>query len=138
MPLFTQPFMQPLIQSWRVLCVTQFIILLFIYAFLGLTGEPGNYVPMFNDKLMHSGGYYVAAYSISFAFPYWKLWFRAVFVILFSIGIEIGQHFLPPRTFDVLDICANSTGVIVGLFVVALLTSKLQWFKILRYWQAKK
>jgi len=117
--------------AWRSLCVLQFLVLLCIFTWLGLTGDPGEYVPMFNDKLMHSGGYFVAAFSISFAFPRWRFFSRAIFLILFSIGIEIGQHFMPPRTFDVWDICANTVGVISGLSVVTMLEMKLQWFKTL-------
>jgi len=52
------------------------------------------------------------------------------FLIVFSIGIEIGQHFLPPRTFDFFDICANSTGVITGLVLVFLLEKHLGWLSI--------
>jgi glycopeptide antibiotics resistance protein len=118
---------------WRLLCLAQFFALLVIFIFLGLTGEPGNYVPMFNDKLMHCSGYIVAGISISFAFPLWKLWWRAAFLILFSLGIEIGQHFLPPRTFDLYDLCANSTGVMLGLCFVAWMTQQSNWFRSLRF-----
>jgi glycopeptide antibiotics resistance protein len=122
---------------WRQLCFIQFAILLFVYAFLGLTGTPENYVPMFNDKLMHCSGYIVAAFSISFAFPRWQFWKRAIFLIAFSIGIEIGQYFLPPRTFDFFDICANSTGVITGLGLVFLLEKYISWFKYLLFLKEK-
>jgi glycopeptide antibiotics resistance protein len=88
---------------------------------------------MFNDKLMHFSGYFIAGGSISFAFPLWKLWQRASFLIVFSIGIEIGQHFMPPRTFDIFDIGANSSGVMLGLLLVTLLTERTTWFRQLRY-----
>jgi VanZ family protein len=123
---------------WRPLCVVQFFILLAIFIYLGLTPSPENSVPMFNDKLMHFTGYFIASGSISFAFPLWKIWQRASFLILFSIGIEISQHFMPPRTLDVFDIAANSSGVILGLLCVALLTEKTKWFNQLRYWQTIK
>ena len=90
---------------WRALCLIQFFILLVIFTYLGLTPSPEDSVPMFNDKLMHCSGYFAAGISISFAFPLRAFWQRAAFLILFSIGIEIGQHFMPPRTFDVYDIC---------------------------------
>lgn len=118
-----------MISMWRWFCFIQFAILLIIYTFLGLTGEPGNFVPVFNDKLMHSGGYFVAAFSISLAFPRKRFDLRAFFLIAYSIGIEIGQHFMPPRTFDVFDIVANSTGVIVGLSCVYLLEKYLPPFQ---------
>ena len=118
---------------WRFLCSIQFLVLLCIYTFLGLTPHPENSIPMFNDKLMHCSGYFVAAFSISFAFPRWQFWQRAIFLIIFSVGIEIGQHFMPPRTFDLYDICANSTGVALGLFVVFLFEKYIGWFKTLLY-----
>ncbi|RYY02431.1 MAG: VanZ family protein [Gammaproteobacteria bacterium] len=113
---------------WRALCLIQFFILLVIFTYLGLTPTPEESIPMFNDKLMHCSGYFVAGISISFAFPLRAFWQRAVFLILFSIGIEIGQHFMPPRTFDVYDICANSTGVVLGLLFIFLLTKNIRWF----------
>lgn len=103
---------------WRVICVLQFYFLLVIYTFLGLTPHPEASVPMFNDLLMHFTGYVIAAGSISFARPYWPLWQRALFLISFSFAIEIGQHFMPPRTFSLLDMLANSSGVTLGLIIV--------------------
>lgn len=123
---------------WRPLCLAQFFSLLAVFIYLGLTPSPENSVPMFNDKVMHLTGYFIAGGSISFAFPLWKLWQRASFLILFSICIETGQHFMPPRTFDFFDIVANSSGVILGLLCVALLTEKTKWFNQLRYWQTTK
>jgi len=118
---------------WRPLCLLQFLIVLVAFTYLGLTPSPENSVPMFNDKLMHCSGYFVAAISISFAFPLWHFWQRAVFLIIYSVAIEIGQHFLPPRTFDLLDISANSMGVLLGLLCVGLLVNNLKWFKKLLY-----
>lgn len=120
---------------WRWLCLLQFCLLLIVFTYLGLTPSPEQSVPMFNDKLMHCSGYFVAAISISFAFPRWAFLQRAAFLIIYSIGIEIGQHFMPPRTFDVYDICANSTGVFLGLIVITLLVKKLSWFNRLLFWQ---
>ena len=122
---------------WRPLCVVQFLILLAAFVYLGLTPSPENSIPMFNDKLMHLTGYFIAGGSISFAFPLWKLWQRASFLILFSIGIEILQHFMPPRTFDIIDIGANSSGVILGLLWVLFLTKKTNWFNQFLNWQTK-
>lgn len=114
---------------WRSLCVIQFLILLAIFTYFGLLPHPEDKITLYNDKLMHFGGYFVAAFSISFAFPRWNFWWRALFLIVYSVAIEIGQHFMPPRTFDAYDIIANSTGVIVGLLLLTVLAIKLQWFK---------
>ncbi|HSX50600.1 MAG TPA: VanZ family protein [Cellvibrio sp.] len=123
---------------WRLLCVVQFYILLMIYTYLGLTPHPENSVPVFNDLLMHFTGYCVAAISISFARPTWPIWQRAAFLITYSIAIEIGQHFNPPRTFSGMDILANSGGVFLGLFILALLEKTFTPFAKLLYWNTKK
>jgi VanZ family protein len=118
---------------WRVLCAAQFFILLVIYTYLGLTSSPEGYIPVYNDLLMHFTGYTLAAFSISFAYPLWSLQNRALFLIIYSIAIEIGQHFNPPRTFSGMDILANISGVILGLIVLLLLAKYLPWFNKLLY-----
>lgn len=120
---------------WRSLCVAQFYSLLAIYTYLGLTPHPENSVPVFNDLLMHFAGYSVAAISISFARPTWPMWQRAALLIVYSIAIEMGQHFNPPRTFSVLDIFANGGGILSGLLIVALLEKIISPFARLLYWK---
>lgn len=120
---------------WRFLCVMQFYVLLIIYTYLGLTPHPENSIPVFNDLLMHFAGYSVAAISISFARPTWPLWQRAVLLIIYSIAIEIAQHFNPPRTFSGMDILANTSGVFLGLFTVILLEKYVSPFTKLLYWK---
>ena len=120
---------------WRSLCLSQFAILISAFTFLGLTPSPENSVPMFNDKLMHCSGYFAAGISISFAVPRWSFFQRASSLIIYSVGIEIAQHFMPPRTFDFFDICANSTGVLLGLGLIIILVKKLDWFNRLLFWQ---
>lgn len=120
---------------WRLLCVTQFYLLLALYTYLGLTPHPENSVPVFNDLLMHFTGYIVAAFSVSFARPRWLLWQRAALLISYSFAIEIGQHFNPPRTFSMADMLANSSGVILGLCVVLLLTKNVSPFAKVIYWK---
>ncbi len=118
---------------WRQLYLMQFFALLVLFLFMGLTPAPETYAPALNDKLAHFSGYFVSAFSISFAYPQKSIGYKAIFLILFSIAIEIGQYFMPPRTFDLLDICANSAGVLVGLAVVTALGKKILWFSKLLY-----
>lgn len=116
---------------WRVLCVTQFYLMLCIYTYLGLTPHPEDTVPMFADWLMHGTGYLVASFSISFARPYWPYWQRAAFLISYSFAIEVGQIFSPPRTFSLVDMLANSSGTLLGLGLAFLLAVKFSWFRAL-------
>lgn len=118
---------------WRLLCVAQFYSVLAIYTYLGLTPHPENSVPVFNDLLMHFAGYAVAAISISFARPAWPIWQRAAFLIVYSIAIEIGQYFNPPRTFSGMDVLANGGGILLGLMIVVLLEKTISPFARLLY-----
>lgn len=122
---------------WRLLCVSQFYALLFVYTYLGLTPHPEQSVPVFNDLLMHFAGYSVAAVSISFARPYWPIWQRILFLLVYSIAIEIAQHFHPPRTFSLMDILANAGGILLGLALVLLLQITCKPFNRLLYWQTR-
>ena len=103
---------------WRPLCQWQFVALLAIYTYLGLTTSSGPHIPQYNDKLMHFAGYAVAGLSITFAFPMRDWWQRLLLLALFSTGIEVAQHFNPPRTFSLGDILANITGALLGLLVI--------------------
>ena len=106
---------------WRFLCSFQFVVLIGLYTYLGLTPAPEKTVPIiYNDLFMHFSGYWVAAFSIVFAFPNLRYVQAALLLIIYSIGIETFQHFNPPRTFAVSDILANSMGVVTGLLTVNL------------------
>lgn len=120
---------------WRYFCFIQFIILLIIYTYLGLTSHPEGTIPVYNDLVMHFAGYFIAAFSISFAYPGWSLRNRALFLVIYSVAIEIGQHFNPPRTFSGLDILANMSGVLAGFGILLLMINYFSWFKHLLYRQ---
>jgi VanZ family protein len=113
--------MQGLLAIWKPLCHLQFFLLLALYTFLGLTRSTSEMIPAYNDLAMHFCGYLAAGVSISLAWPGNAYWQRALFLFAYSIAIEIGQHFLPPRTFSVLDIVANAGGIILGLYIFFLL-----------------
>lgn len=113
--------MESLLKIWRPLCYVQWIALMGLYLFLGLTPAPERMMPGYNDLLMHFTGYILAGVSISFAWPRWTYQTRAGFLLLYSIAIEIAQHFSPPRTFSLMDILANFAGILVGLLLFMLL-----------------
>lgn len=105
---------------WRPACHTQFLVLLVLYTFLGLASAPQETVGNYNDKLMHFVGYLVGGLSISMAWPRSLWWHRALFLLAYSTGIECLQYFLPTRSFSILDIVANSLGLLLGLAIFEL------------------
>lgn len=65
-----------------------------------------------NDKLAHILSFFVLALLADFSFPKrrfsWAVW---VPLILYGLSIEIIQYHLPYRTFSLLDLAANATGI---------------------------
>lgn len=122
-------------QLWRLACTYQFVLLIIIFTYLGLTPAPEKSVPIvYNDLFMHFAGYCVAAFSITLAFPTIRPLRAAIILIVYSLGIEIAQHFNPPRTFARSDLCANALGTIIGLVLVGAIRQRLKWIdKIFNY-----
>ncbi len=100
---------------WRPACHGQFLALLVVYTLLGLASAPQETVGDYNDKLMHFTGYLVAGLSISMAWPRSLWWHRALFLLAYSTAIECLQYFLPTRSFSLMDILANTAGLLLGL-----------------------
>ena len=111
-------------QTWRGLCVGQFILLLLLYTYLSLTGTPGDHVPLYNDKLMHFVGYMLAGLSISAAAPNWPLMNKWLFLLCYSSLIEMLQHWVPVREFSLGDVLANGLGAGLGVGLGSLLPKR--------------
>ncbi|MGF1556110.1 VanZ family protein [Paucihalobacter sp.] len=76
-----------------------------------------------DDKLYHASAYFV---FVILSFNYLKkievkkaVLIAMVFSVFYGIIIEVLQHVLNTnRTFDILDIVANTIGVILGYFII--------------------
>lgn len=101
--------------SVRFLLVGQYLGLLLVYVALGVARQPQQVVGDYNDLLMHFAGYVAAGVSVSLAWPNQPLWQRFAQLFGFSTAIEIVQYTLPWRSFELKDILANSSGILVGL-----------------------
>lgn len=75
-----------------------------------------------SDKVWHGGSYLLLALPICYLFPGKLRALRAaVGLALYGAMIEVGQLFVPARSFEWGDIFANSTGAFAGLLVSMLL-----------------
>lgn len=71
------------------------------------------------DKLFHAASYAIVTGWFAQLYP--KLWLRLLIGLLFAlmgVGIEFLQGLHPMRYFDVLDMLANSVGVVIALVLV--------------------
>lgn len=74
------------------------------------------------DKVVHLLSYFLLMLSLDFSFKssnaiVWK----GVAVIIYSAMLEIGQGYVPGRETSLLDMVANSFGVLMFIFCVPLL-----------------
>ncbi|UTA48587.1 VanZ family protein [Simiduia sp. 21SJ11W-1] len=108
----------------------QFALLLMIFTWLGLVPYPGEVLSASNDLVLHFLGYAVAGCSIRLALPTQKLWQAFLLLFSYSFAIEVGQYFVPTRSFDWRDLLANGLGIATGLVAFIALFSHLdRWIE---------
>lgn len=101
------------------------IVILLVILYYSWTPQVG--LPVSNDKL----GHFIAYGTLSFAMTI--TYFKSkhfVNSIVFSAGyglvMEVGQYFIPGRTFSFLDILANFSGVLLGVVFAWMVYSPIQ------------
>lgn len=100
----------------KVLLKLQFWAAFLLYTALGLMSRPDEVIDTSHDKILHFVGYILLYLSAKCAYSK-RPGHGVILIALFaySLCIEIGQHFVPPRTFDIFDLLANGSGLLVGL-----------------------
>lgn len=100
---------------WRVLLA----VLVVAITWLALVPDPPKTLSTGWDKSNHL----LAFGSLAFT-SVWALWPRprqwwliVVALLAYGVGIEIAQHFLPPRSADAQDVLADAVGITLGLLV---------------------
>ena len=93
--------------------IAQFYCLLAVYTYMGLSKSGAELAVSVSDKLLHFSGYVIFIISAMIAY---RMRHGLIFILLFaySVLIEIIQYFLPYRTFEVMDIPANLSGLVAG------------------------
>jgi VanZ family protein len=104
--------------AWRTL----FVAALLVSTYLALIPVVSPAIASWNDKIVHASGFVVLAFLADFSFPRIR-YGAAKFLSLLAYGValEIGQHFLPPRSFSVADMVADAAGLAAYGFALPLL-----------------
>lgn len=69
------------------------------------------------DKALHFVGYLGLGFLARMGSDKRPAWLLIIACIVFSLGIEVAQMFIPNRGFEWQDLLANSLGVICGVLV---------------------
>lgn len=93
------------------------IIVLVAIAYLSLT--PSTSISIGNDKVGHFAAYCVLMINLGLlTLPKMKSFLIGiVFSICYGMLMEIGQLYVPGRSFSMLDMLANISGVLLGVII---------------------
>lgn len=90
------------------------VIVALAIAYLSL--RPTANIGQINDKLGHFIAYFVLMFITGLAF--WRGKSEVIAGLIFAAGygmlMEVGQHFVPGRTFSILDMLANASGALLA------------------------
>ncbi len=81
---------------------------------------PASQLPTVNiwDKAEHAGTFAVLMLLAAPAYRHCTLEIIAALLVVYGATIESIQHFIPSRSFSLLDIVADSVGVIAGALLL--------------------
>lgn len=83
-----------------------------------------------NDKVLHVGAFLVLASLLDFSFPRNAFGTAKTATLLgYGMTIEVVQHFLPYRTFSLLDWAADAVGVVLYLAIAVPILKRTPWLQ---------
>lgn len=97
-----------------------------------LATAPLDAVPVLGvgDKVLHATAFLVLAVLVDYSFPAASFAVGKISLLLvYGIAIEITQHFLPFRSFSLLDWLADAVGVLLYVVVATPLLKRTPWLQ---------
>lgn len=78
---------------------------------------PGDVVPHFpiRDKLVHLATYGLLMLWFSGMVERRRLWLIALFLLVLGFVLDSAQSLTPSRSFELADVAANATGILISL-----------------------
>lgn len=113
---------------------TRFFLLIVLIVVTILSLMPLNQleieVPLGTDKLVHLIMYFTISTLMLWSYPDKSTFMLVMFVILYSIIIEVLQEYMPlKRSGDIYDVIANSIGAFLGIISQSVLKKIEKSFK---------
>lgn len=88
--------------------------------YLALTSRHIEIVESFWDKQNHFIAFCTLYVLLSLAYSRFSTRLKILLLLLVGIQIEITQYFIPARSFSVMDVVADSVGIVIGIGIYAL------------------
>lgn len=110
-----------MIFSWLDIRLARLGLVIAVIAITVLALMPAHEVPItFGwDKLDHWVAFFTLSFLANHAFPRLSFRYIALALVGYGIGIEVAQYFTPDRDADVMDVVADSIGIIIyGLILL--------------------
>ncbi len=98
----------------KLLFKISFVLLLVVIEFLATTTHSIPVVHSIWDKAKHFSAFFVLYFVLSMAFVQLRVWYRMALLLFFGIQIEIVQSFISGREASLLDVVADSLGIVAG------------------------
>ena len=94
-----------------------FFICLLVIEFLATTTIPIEVVESMWDKANHFTAFFVLYMLLSFAYKTLTLVQKSLLLLAFGLQIEIVQSFIDGRYFSLMDVVADSIGIVIGIVI---------------------
>lgn len=91
------------------------LITLLVIEFLATTTIHIEVVESFWDKANHFSAFFVLYILLHFAYKNFNIATKILLLLAFGLQIEIVQSFIDGRYFSLLDIFADSIGILIGI-----------------------
>ena len=88
---------------------------LLLVAYLSLMPYDGHLLDNQRDKLAHLMVYAVLTVLAYLAYQRVAMLWLVAALLVYSVGLEVGQYFVPGRFLSLADVIANTLGLLLGL-----------------------
>ena len=75
------------------------------------------------DKLNHFIAFFTLYILLNYGYKIFTFFGKVSILLIFAIQIEIVQYFIPNRYFSLLDIVADSIGILIGIGAIYIYTN---------------
>ncbi len=108
---------------------TSFFITFGVIEYLALTPQHIEVLDGLWDKQNHFIAFFVLFVLLSFMYSHFSTLKKTLLLLLVGFQIEATQYFIPGRSSSLMDIVADSVGIIIGIIVCRAIYSSRESFR---------